>query len=221
VTLPEYRIGRLPANFGKKFPPEILTPEEIHRLIDAIGSRRKAPSKAVVRDRALVVFLYRTGLRISEALALRERDINLSTGVIKVRRGTKGKPRTVALDEAGLAYLRPWIEIRSTLGVDANASLFCVTDGPTAGQPLGGSWVRTMLPAAAKRAGITKRVNPHNFRHTFAVELYRDREHFGINEIRQLLGHVSLDTTAKYLEALEPVEMIEGVRGRKSPWGVA
>src|SRR5580704_16684213 len=65
VTLPEYRIGKAAPNKGRKFPPEPLTPREVLALIDAC-----ARGSAGMRNRALIALLWRTGLRVSEALAL-------------------------------------------------------------------------------------------------------------------------------------------------------
>lgn len=83
------------------------------------------------------------------------------------------------------------------------------------GRAIHSSDVRRALKAAAKRAGLTRRVNPHNLRHTLAVDLYRE----GVRElvIQKQLGHARLDVTQTYLRGLDPREMLDPVIGRRPP----
>jgi site-specific recombinase XerD len=206
------KLGKLPPNFGKRYPPEPLTPAEIKRLVDAIPSG----SLTGKRDRAMIVLLWRSGLRITEALELRERDLNHSTGTIRIRRGRNGKSRTVGMDDAGWAAVRLWLAARATLDVAPDAPVFCLTERGKRGLPWRDQLVRGMLKRRASKAGITRRVHPHGFRHTFAVELAQ--EGVPLHHIQRLLGHSSLDTTAVYLAGIHPAETIEVVRARQSPW---
>ena len=84
------------------------------------------------RVRALIVVLWRAGLRISEALALAESDLEQSRGALIVRQGKGGKRREVGMDEWGWEQLRPWMERRLELPV---GPLFCVISGVTCGRP--------------------------------------------------------------------------------------
>src|SRR4051794_13716370 len=92
ITQPGYRKGMLPGNFGRRYPAETLSRGEVERLLDTC----KGESNKDRRDRALIALLWRTGLRISEALALYPQDLHLSTGIIRVRRGRNKKSRTIA-----------------------------------------------------------------------------------------------------------------------------
>lgn len=95
------------ANKGRRFPPETLTEVEVSALIRAASGR--APTG--IRNRALIVVLYRGGLRMFEALALGVRDVDVEAGTIRVRpasaarRGVRRRPRdqmlaaTQAVDE--------------------------------------------------------------------------------------------------------------------------
>ncbi len=74
------------SNKGRRFPPEILTPDEVHRLIRAASNR--APTG--IRNRALIVVMYRAGLRVSEALGLYPKDVDRSRGTIRVLQGKGG-----------------------------------------------------------------------------------------------------------------------------------
>jgi site-specific recombinase XerD len=83
------------------------------------------------RIRALVVVLWRAGLRISEALALAETDLEPKRGSILVRRGKGGKRREVGMDRWAWDQLEPWLSVRAGLLVGA---LFCVLRGLTRGR---------------------------------------------------------------------------------------
>lgn len=152
-----------PANKGRKFPAETLTAKEASALIWACSSR--APTG--IRNRALLAVLYRSGLRISEALNLYPKDIDTESGELTVLRGKGGKRRVVAVDEGGLRFLERWLERRARLGFNGRQRVFCTLRG----EPVKAAYVRALLPRLARRAGIEKRVHAHGLRHTFASEL--------------------------------------------------
>jgi integrase len=83
--------------------------------------------------RALIVLLWRSGLRISEALALEERDLDAGSGSITVRRGKGGRRRIVGMDPWGWTQLKRWNALREEL---VPGPYFCVISGPTSGRPL-------------------------------------------------------------------------------------
>ena len=80
---------------------------------------------------ALIVLLWRAGLRISEALALQESVLDCSRGAVLVPRGKGGKRREVRMDRWAWEQLEPWLELRRQLPIGA---LLCVIHGPTAGR---------------------------------------------------------------------------------------
>jgi site-specific recombinase XerD len=161
VTMPEYRRGRRPGNAGRRFPVEILTPGEIAALLDALPN-----SRAGIRDAALIVLLWRAGLRIAEALALQIKDLDPAASTITVLRGKGAKRRVAVLDPVAVHYLARWLATRAELGADdQTVPLFCTTraDGPV--RPMRASGFRETLKRNARRAGITRRVHPHCLRH--------------------------------------------------------
>jgi len=111
-------------------PPTV---EEIVAVMRTVGDRADGR-----RLRALIVLLWRAGLRISEALALHEGDLDRARGAVLVRRGKGGKRREVGMDRWAWAQLDPWLEIRRGLPA---GSLMCVIHGPTAGR----HWKRRQL----------------------------------------------------------------------------
>jgi site-specific recombinase XerD len=140
-----------------------------------------------VRLRALVVVLWRAGLRISEALALAETDLEHSRGSLLVRRGKGDKRREVGMDEWAWDQLRPWQDLRRELPI---GPLFCVISGATCGRHWAPAAARHEVRAAAARAGVRRRFAPHQLRHAHAVELAR--ESVGLNVIQRQLGHAIL-----------------------------
>jgi site-specific recombinase XerD len=111
------------------------------------------------RLRTLIVLLWRAGLRIREALALQESDLDRGRGAVLVRRGKGGKRREVGMDRWAWEHLDPWLEIRRDLPVGA---LLCVLRGPTAGRRWEASAARKQLHHAAAEDGVTRRFAPHH-----------------------------------------------------------
>lgn len=215
VTLPEYRRGRAPANKGKRYPAEILTPAEIRALLEACPG-----GAAGARSRALVVLLWRSGLRISEALALRPYDLDLELGelgAVTVLSGKGAKRRVIGVDAEAVEYLRTWLCARAALGVPAGARLFCTVsnDRGAPGRPLRASAFREQLKRAARNAGIEKRVHPHGLRHTHAFELAN--ESVPVHVIQAQLGHNKLSITAKYIDHLAPQQVFRAIADRRWP----
>lgn len=191
-----------PSHKGETLPVEVLTVDEARALIRQASTR--APTG--IRNRALIVVLYRGGLRLAEALALKPADVDLAAGTIRVLRGKGAKARTVGIDEGAAAIVARWIDKRRGLGL--RSGLFCTL----AGDPLEPRYVRAMLARYAQRAGIAKRVHPHGLRHTHAAELM----HEGVpaNVIQAQLGHSSLATTSVYLAHIAPKELVDRMRSR-------
>jgi len=118
----------------------------VKALIRACSNR--APTG--IRNRALITVLYRGGLRLSEALALHPKDVNPGLGTVRVLHGKGDRRRTVGLDPGAMAMVERWMEQRRDLGVGRRAPLFCTLSGEVL-QP---SYVRTLLPRLAERAGL-------------------------------------------------------------------
>ena len=155
----------LPSSSSRRRPPEVLTEAEAIALIKACSPR--APTG--VRNRALIAVLWRSGLRISEALALELRDVDLEAGSFRVRHGKGDRSRTVGVDEQTSALLARWFDRRRKLSPGARAPIYCTLDGGR----IDSSYVRRLLPRLAARVGIDRRVHAHGLRHTYAAELAR------------------------------------------------
>ena len=191
---------------GKPYPPELLTEDDVRLLMKQCS--RHYPTG--IRNRALIMFIYRSGLRISEALALRCADVNMDTGVIHVLRGKGSKPRTLGIDDEALAVLQRWLDKRKELGIRANGNpLFCTLKGG----PVSDRYVRDMLHRIGAKAGIEKTVRPHGLRHSYAAELIAEGE--PINKVSKALGHANSGVTARYIDHIQPHDVIAMGRKRK------
>jgi site-specific recombinase XerD len=160
--------------------PEILSGGEVERLLAAVRS---------LKHRALLMTAYGAGLRISEACTLEVGDIDSKRMFIHVREGKRGKDRYVMLSPKLLDALRlHWRRSRPR-----GRYLF---PGGFPGAPISASAVHRVLKKAVADAGLTKRVTFHSLRHGFATHLLETGA--DIRTIQKLLGHSSIQTTARY-----------------------
>src|SRR5262245_66431769 len=142
---------RRPANKGQCYPAEILAADEVRALIRACSNR----AATGVRNRALLVLLYRAGCRTSEALRLLPRDLDRAAGTATVLRGKGGKRRTIGLDPGAFAVVERWLDVRTKLGISSRAPIICTLNG----KPVASAYVRALMPRLARRAGIENRVH--------------------------------------------------------------
>jgi site-specific recombinase XerD len=122
--------------------------------------REAGESRHGRRLRAVIVVLWRAGLRIQEALALTETDLDQRRGSVLIRHGKNDKRREVGMDAWAWSALAPWIADRTDLPV---GPLFCVIDGPTRGRAWSASAVRVELRRVARDAGVRRRFAPHHY----------------------------------------------------------
>lgn len=206
--------GQEPANKGQKYPADVLTPDEIHAIIGQCSA--KAPTG--IRNRALITLLYRSGLRVSEAVgdkhrgipALRAADVNLAAHSIRLLDTKSGEPQTRGFHPSAIDTLARWMDTRKALGI-RGGPLFCTL----AGGPVSSQYVRIMLHRLADRAEVEKRVHPHTFRHTFAWEL--EQAGVPVSVISALLGHSGIAVTSRYLTHLTNHQAVTALQAVKLP----
>ena len=174
--------------------------------------RQAGSSTEGVRLRALIVILWRAGLRIGEALDLAETDLDVSRGAVLVRRGKGGRRREVGMDRWAWSQLDAWLALRQELPVGA---LLCVVRGVTAGRYWDVSSARKQLGRTAARAGVRRRFAPHQLRHAHAVEMAH--EGVPLVVIQRQLGHANLGVTSIYLQGIDSSEIINTVHSRPAP----
>lgn len=196
----------------RRLPPEVLTDDEVRSLLDACG--RYTP--VALRNRALITLMYRAGLRVSEALALQPKDVDLENGIVRVLHGKGDRYRAVGLDPGAAAVVAAWIAERGRAqrvaaranGASDPAPLLCTTYGT----PVTTGYVRRLMKRLGRQAGIAKRVHAHGLRHTHAAQLREEGVDVGI--ISRQLGHRSLLTTIRYLDHVQPTAVVDAMRGR-------
>jgi site-specific recombinase XerD len=207
ATLPGYHAGRPPRNKVMRYPADPPTVDQIVAVM-----RNTRDDSHGWRLRAMIVVLWRAGLRIQEALALAEHDLDNRRGSLLIRNGKGGRRREVGMDEWGWEQLRPWLTARAELPV---GPLFCIIDGPTRDRLWSGAAVRSEFRRLSADAGVRRRFAPHQLRHAHAIELAR--EGVPLNIIQRQLGHANLGTTSIYLQGIDPEEIIATVRTRRAP----
>ena len=207
ATTSSFHKGLPPRNKGLRYPPDPPTVEEIIAVMHAAGDSAEG-----VRLRGIIVVLWRAGLRISEALALNETDLDPVRGSLLVRRGKGNKRREVGMDRWAWSHLDPWLELRRELPV---GRLFCVLRGPTRGRPCASAGIRAQLHHTAAIAGVRRRFAPHQLRHAHAVEM--SREGISLIVIQRQLGHADLAITSRYLRGIDNTEIIAAVHERPAP----
>lgn len=176
---PVKKVGALKLEKTIKKP---YSPEEMERLRGACGN---------IRDRALVEFLYSTGVRVSELTALNIGDIEMGKQELVVY-GKGSKERKTYLTDSAKFYLRRYLQTRPQEDLDRQP-LFVTLDAPHNRLTVPG--VQYMLRQLGRRSGVTN-VHPHRFRRTIATDLLS--RGMPIEQVKEFLGHEKLDTTMIY-----------------------
>lgn len=155
----------------EKKMPSVLSKDEIKLLINSARNRK---SKLIIK------FLYSTGLRVSELVNLKKKDVELNEKIGWVRKGKGSKDRIFILPEMLMDELKEEIEKSD------NERLFPVTARA----------IQKIVSNTTRRAHISKKVSPHTLRHSYATHLLESG--IDIRKIQELLGHANLQTTQIY-----------------------
>jgi integrase len=184
-------------------PPPDVYQDDIEKIVAHVRSREREETTARelrrLKVRAMILFMYRTGVRVSELCALRRRDIDLNTGAASIYRAKGGKSRTVLFDSETAEALQAYWTARGDGGRGIGA-LPAFSGRDRHGRPGNGISPRTVEQIVADlcaAAGIESDVTPHTFRHGLASELVRRRVRE--STVQTLLGHASPTTTRIYV----------------------
>jgi integrase/recombinase XerD len=171
--------------------PDVLSVDAVGRLLAAAET---GPVELALRDRALVEFLYATGARVSEALALNTGDIDSRTEPCLVRLFGKGrKERVVPIGVPAVRALEAYlIRARPALARWPSQAVFLGRRGGRLNRQA--AWA--VVEAAARRAGLAGAVSPHTLRHSFATHLLLGGA--DVRVVQELLGHAQVTTTQVY-----------------------
>ena len=175
--------------------PKVLSKLEIEEFFSGIDIR----STNGIRDKAILLTMYRAGLRVSEVCNLTPYDVLFDERLITVIDGKGGKDRNVYIDDPLMEALQAWDAIRPEAKY-----FYCSYSRKSIGNKLDPRRIRQICEELSDYTGIylhdknnEKAVHPHTMRHSFAVDLIE--EGYGIHEIKDLLGHTNIQTTSVYL----------------------
>lgn len=194
-------MSPIPRRKQTRSVPEILSVSEVKQLFAVIHS----PCM-----RAVSMVMYGSGLRVSEACALRMDDIDTKRDVLRVREGKGGHDRYALLGERLLGELRDyWRRCRPP-----GPLMFPNRNDPT--RPMTREAVGNHLAKASKRAGLSKHVSPHTLRHCFATHMIESGAE--LRTVQVLLGHSSITSTARYIRiGISSLQKAEGPLQRIDP----
>lgn len=171
---------------AKKTLPSFLTPEQATALVEAPA--RGDASALKLRDAAILEVLYGCGLRVSECVGLDLGDVE--AGELRVRRGKGGKDRVVPLGDKARQAIDAWLPARAALRPVGTALFVNARGGRVTDRS-----VRRFVDRHAIGGGVPD-THPHALRHSYATHLLGSGA--DLRSIQELLGHASIQTTARY-----------------------
>lgn len=215
------RIAALMPRFTP--PPPDVRISDLERIVEHVKNTHPEEKPHLelrrLKVRAMILFLFRTGVRVSELCALRRRDIDLVNGTANVYRAKGGKSRTVHFDaETALAVTAYWQcredEVRGSGGLPAFSGRDKVGEPGSAISP---RTVEHIVAQLCRELGIESDVTPHSFRHGLATEMVRRRVRE--STVQTILGHASPQTTRIYVHktAMDVADEYQDAFGQYRP----
>lgn len=171
--------------------PFVMSNEEVDELLEAPDISKDNG----MRDRAMLELMYATGLRVSELLSLRFRNVNMQNGLITVY-GKGNKQRSVPVSSFALEFLRKYIDgpRKRVKGSKDTDIIFLNRDG----KALSRTYFFMQVKRYAEEKGINSSVSPHTLRHCFATHLLENGA--SLRAVQEMLGHSNIATTQIYTE---------------------
>lgn len=174
---------------GRKLP-DVLSIEEVTQIIETLDLSKPEGT----RNRAILEFMYSSGLRVSEVTDLKISNILLSDQLLRVI-GKGNKERIIPITEISLKWLNFYFErMRNHLSISAGHEDFVFLN--RRGKQLSRMMIFNIIRNQARNIGIQKSVSPHTFRHSFATHLIEAGA--DLRAIQEMLGHASITTTEIY-----------------------
>ncbi|MGH9405854.1 MAG: tyrosine recombinase XerC [Terriglobia bacterium] len=176
--------------------PRIMTEEDTNKLLDRMAIESEAGGFALARDRAILEWLYSSGLRVSELAGLDLASIRMGDAIVLVR-GKGQKERIVPFGSKARKALASYLPARARVlaqNKTSSSALFLNSRG----RRLTSRSVHRIVVKYVRLFGPNLRVSPHSLRHAFASHLLA--EGADLRAIQEMLGHASLSTTQKYTQ---------------------
>jgi integrase/recombinase XerD len=169
--------------------PDVLRVEEVQRLLNAPDTRKLSG----IRDAAMLELLYAAGLRVSELVHVKNQDIHLDAGFVRVL-GKGSKERIVPIGQYAREKVLFYLEHARGRLLKGRASPFVFV--ARAGRPMTRQGFWKVLRQYARAAGLLKKVTPHSLRHSFATHLLEGGA--DLRAVQVMLGHVDISSTQIY-----------------------
>ena len=173
----------------RQYLPVVLSVKEVVDIINSVDRTAEEGE----RNKTILEVLYSCGLRVSEAVELKVSDIYLEEEFIRVM-GKGSKERLVPLGAPAADALRIYLGIRRTIKIKKGCEDIVFLN--RRGGKLSRQMIFLIVKAQAEKAGITKEISPHTFRHSFATHLVENGADLRV--VQQMLGHESILTTEIY-----------------------
>lgn len=170
---------------GRYLPKFLNQPE-----IDMLFLQPDTSAETGLRDRAILELMYSSGLRVSEAVSLQIKDVDLDAGILTTT-GKGSKTRRVPVGSSAVEWLKSYLALRNKKEDIEISNLFVTS----AGRPITRQVIFLFIKEYAKKCGLED-VSPHTLRHSFATHLVQNRA--DIRSVQQMLGHADISTTQIY-----------------------
>lgn len=182
-------VGKIYIPKAEKYLPEYLTIEEVESLLNSFDIEYDNE----LRDKAILETMYSCGLRVSELVELKLKDINVEEKIVKII-GKGFKEREVPIRKEALHYINEYNDkVRKKLPVIKDKNILFLS---SKGNKLNRQYIFNMIKRKAKEVGITKNISPHTLRHSFATHLLSKGA--SLKTVKEMLGHENIETTQIY-----------------------
>lgn len=182
ARIPELVVS-VPNRRVQKYVTDILTSEEIALIFRSCRD---------MKQKAMIALFFDTGIRVRELIGLRLKDFDKNNRCFTLYNAKGNKIRTLPYSEAMRNTLTSYF-----LSLGNRPSEWLFEPYGSSGKPMNTRNIQHLIHEITKRSGVTKRVHPHTFRHTFAVHYINNGG--SLLRLKELLGHQHLDTTLHYL----------------------
>jgi integrase/recombinase XerD len=193
-----YKFLMIDGHIEKNPAEDLVTPQKTFYLpkflnqaeIELLFAVPDTSTETGLRDRAVLELMYASGLRVSEAVTLQMRDVDIDAGILTCK-GKGSKTRRVPVGNSAIEWLKSYLAIRRKKENIEIRNIFVTP----AGRPVTRQEIHKFIKGYAEKAGLED-VSPHTLRHSFATHLIQNSA--DIRSVQQMLGHADISTTQIY-----------------------
>ena len=183
-----FSLGKVDTPKGVKKLPVSLSIEEVEDLLEAPDVTKNEGQ----RDKAMIEVMYSSGLRVSELLSLKIKNVNFEKGIIDVV-GKGNKQRKVPIGDYALDYLKLYMDNGRVHNIGRKSEYIFLN---RYGKPLSRQYFFKQIKKYAVQVGIEEDISPHTLRHCFATHLLENGAE--LRAVQEMLGHANISTTQIY-----------------------